>query len=317
MKEIVITGRTGPRRFQFALRLAPQHTFTVTGNVLRVFDRDGVEWLHSPPAFGHDANGEPVSVSMTLGDTVTYRGKTYPTVWVELSAQDHAEADLPIVIDPTATVSGASSIEDAMLNGGDATVKTRNYGSSNYFSLQGTGASAYGGRQFLSRISTVSIPSGAISAMRFYAYCSGSNVTRDVHAYRCTDGKAWVEGTADGSTQSGSCCFNYAVDNTLSWGTAGCLLSGTDYIADASPPSMTITSPTDTNSWKTIALLPSWATAWRDAIAVNNGFVLLAYASGSASNFKSSEAASDQPYFEIDYSAGAAQRAHLSRMRRF
>jgi hypothetical protein len=99
-------------------------------------------------------------------------------------------------------------------------------------------------------------------------------------------------------------------------GAAGCLTSGTDFVADASPPSHTTTASVQ-NIW---ALRASWLSDWRDAVRVNNGFIVSTTAAGFNS-WNSTEASGNQPSVEIDYEealagGGAPLFMHSYRRRR-
>lgn len=302
-KEIVVTGRTGPRRFQFALRLAPGNTFAVVDNCLRVYDRDGAEWLHSPPAWGRDANDEPVSVTMTAGDPVTIRSRTYRTVWVELAQADQDERPLPITIDPTVTISGTAAIEEASLI---SSVPDGNFGANTNIWAGRTGTDI---RRWLVRLLSANLPAGEAASFRLSLYrtpSSGSTVGGTLNAYIVSAANTWIEGTAANNLpEAGSSCWNYAKYNTQAWaGSAGCATSGTDYDADSAPPALAYTAYTSGAEYlATLPLIPSWVESWLAGRA-NNGIFLreATEADGTYAIWRSSEApAGSKPYFEIDY----------------
>ncbi len=301
-KEIVITGRTGPRRFRFALRLAPGNTFSVVDNGLRVYDRGGAEWLHTPRAWGRDANDQPVSVTMTAGEPVTIRGRTYPTVWVELGASDHAERLLPITIDPTVTISGTTAIEDNFIvssnptfnNGGRTTIDC------------GNTPIVYNA---IFRIASgSSIPGGLIQAayLRVQRFASGGQAAAGVIAvYAIKDPNTWAEGSSNNAAESGASCWGHAKYNTQEWagGQKGCAAFGTDHDADSSPPSFAFDAYTSgVDVLHTVGLRAAWLTAWRDGARANNGAILTVTegASGRIFRFRSAEDANG-PRVYADY----------------
>jgi hypothetical protein len=207
-----------------------------------------------------------VACALKLGDPVTYRGESLPTIWLQA---DLAGVTYPVRIDPTTTITGDASIDDACLS---ISVPDANIG---------LGASMLSPAALNStsvvRLNSVSlIPDGTLTAFRYYAksFAAAGGCT----AYLVKDANTWVEGTKNGAIEIGSCCYNYAKYNSQGWaGSAGCKTSGTDYFADASPP----TKSGFVNGLNEWALPVSWPQQWKSGAVVNNGFVLIQVSTGA------------------------------------
>lgn len=287
-KELRLMTADTPLSFQFALQPSPQAVLSVSADGMDVRDAaDGASILRLQPPWGSDASGRDIRCTLRAGAGVVYRGESLPTVWIDVNSADLVGATYPVFVDPTATISGAGAIDDAtMASGGSANL---NYGAR-------TSLFASSIREAILRItSTSSIPVGTYTAFRLKmrSWFGGGAV---IQFYCVKDANTWVEGTGDGIVQSGSCCYNYAKYNTQAWaGSAGCSTSGTDYDADASPPSVTMASA----GWWTVNLLPAWLAAWKGGSRVNNGIV--AKASADTGIYSSDAASGNALYFEIDY----------------
>lgn len=304
IKEIEITGFGGPRRFQFSLRLAPLHTFEVADNALKVYDSTGKEWLHAPPVWGIDANGNALNVTLTQGEDITYRGKTYPSIWLELSEDDFNNAPRPLMLDPTATINGTTNIEDTVIKSGNP---TRNFGAATSLPF---GSNQTG----LIRVAAGAIPAGTLNAARLIMY-SGSTTATTITAYIVKDANNWVEGTGNNTEVAGTASWTHTQWATVAWaGSSGCATSGTDYDADASPPS--VAKPASAG-WSTLTLLTAWFTAWRDAARTNNGTCLFGDLAAGIPSWTSTEGASNQLYFEIDYTVGGGAVPIIMNQHRF
>lgn len=308
-KRILLKTPGHPASFRFALRLAAGLTYAVASNVLRIYDSQGVEVLRTRPPWGEDANGNLVRVGLVEAASITVGGRTYPTVRVVPLAADLETATYPVTVDPTTTISGTTDIQDALMNASGATL---NYGgqSSQYGVQVGVQNLTGSNRRTLLRLAASAIPAGTLTALRScltrYSY-SGCTVAGQINWYICTDASAWVEGSSTAALENGACCWGHAVYNTLAWNTAGCGGSGTDYDADADPPTTAFAAYTTGDPVLfTTTLDVAWAQAWKAASRVNNGMVIM---EPSASNGKaflaaSSEYSANQPYFEVDYTTG-------------
>lgn len=301
VKEVVL--RPGHRAsFRFTMRYPAGFSHSIAGDVLRLFDAEGVEVFRTFPAHGQDADGNPIRVSLVASPDVTIGGRTFPTVRVVPNAEDLAGAVYPVTIDPTATITGTTNIEDAYLDSGGPTF---NYGGRTTIRVNDTSARG------LLRCISAAIPAGSISGNRMAVY--NSSVGQSTTARLILAANDWVEGALNGANQAGSCNWNYAVDNSLAWaGSAGCSTVETDYTNTG----LVIVSGS-AGAYKVWALPASWAALWRDTSTSNNGVRLSASAS-SVSIFTSTEGASNQPYWEIDYTVGGgvAPIAHHYRQRR-
>ena len=95
--------------------------------------------------------------------------------------------------------------------------------------------------------------------------------------YVIKPGNAWVGGDSYEAIEAGASCWNWAVYNTLAWlsGANGCGVSGTDYFADAAPPSKGYGSyPSGPDKPFSMALRPSWVSDWKNAATANEGMTI-------------------------------------------
>jgi hypothetical protein len=77
------------------------------------------------------------------------------------------------------------------------------------------------------------IPSGStVSAASVFTYCYELLYHNDFALRKVL--VPWVEGTANGTSQVGASCWNYAAYDTTAWNTAGCSGDGTDRAATPS-----------------------------------------------------------------------------------
>ena len=277
------------------------------GNRLVIKRGNGEVVYRTRPAVALDSSAEPQQVPCTFirptPATATLGGLTYWRVRVRCTPSGFVR---PILMDPSVTISGTTDIEDTSLSQGVSE------GDWNYGSV----AAFYGGsylgnaRRALLRIAAAAIPAGTITGLTWHVWSKrlvgSSSCTSSV--YFVSADKNWVEGTTGGGggIQVGSSCFNWRVYNTAAWsGGAG----GPGYTADPTPPAFTTSSGTLTE--KTVALIPSWATSWRD---VAPGGILVMEAGAYSGNLvanNSTEAASDRPYFEIDYDEPVSALSYL------
>jgi hypothetical protein len=302
-----------PAAFRFAMRLPAGHTYTIAGNVLRLFDGNGREWLRTPPPWMADSSDRKLRASLVEAPAMG----GFPTFRIVPNATDLQTATYPVVLDPTATISGTSAIEDNFMvefspsnNAGGSTALV--------MGMQSAGTNY---RQ-LFRIATAQIPAGTLSAFRLKATRfahPNSTVAGTLSIYSVAAGRSWVEGTRnnDGS-QAGSCCWSHYQFNTLAWTTAGAKSSGNDFDADASPPTYAYgTHSSGGDVLHTITLRASWATAWRDGSHANQGILLVAPEVINNLFVGWSSEGTTPPTFEIDYTAaGVASFMSTYRRRR-
>jgi hypothetical protein len=281
-----------PSAFRFGLKLAPGHTYEVKDNALHVYDSTGVEWLHTPTVWGRDASGGTVDVALLdEGD-----------LGVAVVLGDLSEAAYPIVIDPSATISGTSAVSDVFLI---QVLPNANFGGSLGFVIGGMNGTTY---RTLIKLDTAQIPQGIFSAFRWKmvrtadAQCTQSG---RVNFYIISAGNDYNEGNSNNAIQTGECCWNKRKYNTDNWvGSARCSTSGTDFDSDASPPGVDFNSFTSGAAyWDTIVLKNSWLVDWKTGARANNGILLkeTTDTAGHAYQAVSTEEASVNPYFEIDY----------------
>lgn len=306
-----------PVQFRFAIRLPAGFTHEIVNNGLVLKDPAGVPFMHSPPAWGQDADEKPIAVQLLAGAPITFNGVTYPTIRLVPSAADLATAVYPVRLDPTTTISGTAAIEDAQI----LTVQTSyNYGGRSTWVI---GCSASGVvYHSVFRVLAAGLPGGTITAARMYFYRASYGVSTQpgtLQAFAVTDANTWVEGTVVGSLQTGSCCWGYAKYNTQAWaGSVGCSTIGTDY-DNESPAELAYAAYTSgVDVLMEFTLKASWFSAWKAGSRVVNGFVVKDKNEtvGSDVLARSTEDASYGPYFEIDTEAVGGAQLFASTYRR-
>jgi hypothetical protein len=304
-KRIITSGEGGPEFFEFVLTPAAGCVIRpAEDGTIALLGPKGEEILRTRPAWGRGLDDDvPIAVTSEVrpykddgssSASVKAREGSF-IVRLTPSREDMQRARFRAEIDPTVTISGTSAIEDAMIHGVNTTY---NYGSQNTFSVDSITPT-----RSLLRIATSSLPPGVHDAFRLFMY-HGTN-GRTTRAYFVADANAdWVEGTVQTQAQTGSCCWAYKAyhaSTPTNWaGSAGLGTSGTDYDADASPPSCATTSA---NAYLQLTLRGSWSQSWKNGSRANGG-IRLVCASG-ADGIQSTEASSNQPYAEIDYTARA------------
>lgn len=302
VKEVVLKQAGHQPAFRFALRYPAGCSHSVSGDSLRVFSQGG-EVFHSSPAWGVDAVGNPVRVSLIAAPDITVGARTFPTVRVVPNPADLAAAVYPVTIDPTIQVSGTTDTEDNWVDSNNANY---NQGSDGFVRIRASGAV----RKGLLRIATGAIPAGTITLANLSFYIVTGSGTFAVEMRQITDANTWVEGTiagVPGSAQTGSSCWAYAKYATQAWlGSAGCSTSGVDF--DATPIASLTSTWTPVNVWKTWSVTTSVLEGWRDGARVNNGMTMFPAAAGGTTllQFYSSETGTaNKPYWDITYSTSA------------
>lgn len=175
----------------------------------------------------------------------------------------------------TTTISGASSIDDNLLY---SPSPTANYGTYAYILYGGSTSHA------VIRFSASLIPAGKITGFRL-TLTSYYAAVDAVAVYRVLSGNDWTESGATWNNRKAS---------TAWLGSGGCSTSGTDYVADASPP--TVIFDNSGNGQKTITLPTSWVDEW----ASYQGIVLITGATHPGV-FSSDDGGGRGPIFEIDW----------------
>lgn len=299
-KEIVLREPGHPTRFRFSVKLPPHLTLIFRNGGGAILGPNGTERLTLLAPWGEDADGKAIRATMRQG-LDTSRG--LPTVVIEVNEDDLAGAVYPVTIDPTATITGTTDIEDNWLQ---QNVSNRNRGADTTLDLNNS--TAGNRRRGVIRISAGSIPAGSISGFRMLTDVTlvllDAQASQVVEVYFIADANDWVEGTVDSSVQIGSSCYGQKKLAEEDWAgglISGCGVSGTDYDADGSPPTMSVsvTGP------QTFTLDLSWPPLWRDAARVANGMVfdlIEVGSNGGLVRIKSSEHA-DPLSFEVDYTA--------------
>lgn len=303
-EDIVLKAPGHPVQFRFALRIPASHSLVVENNSARITDLYGETWLAFPQVVGFDADRQLIRCTFIQGADITVNGKTFPTVIVRPNATDLASAVYPVRIDPTATISGSTAIDDDQMTYKAASnYMDRNCGgySSNSVGRDGPG---YLYRSLI-RVRPTSFPEGSYTAFRMILKRqaqSGSVAAGQLIIHRITDANTWVEGTSIYAIESGKVCWNYCAYNTQAWaGSAGCSTSGIDYDASGCTfdfPAYT-SGPLVTCS---IALTTQWAVDLKSGARVANGFRIAEATDATDKVFAfATTESTDGPSFEIDY----------------
>lgn len=290
---------TRPLSWRIIIRQPSGFGFTVHNSSWVSFtDNLGVEYMRTQPKYGTSGTMQrPTNevedifpVRVEEGNLITVNNKTLRTLVFTPDAnavENILQARKIVWVDPTTIISGTTDIEDGHIIGGGSA--NSNFGGN--ISFQITNAP----RHTLFRISLTSIPAGSITGFRFL-WTELTTNTFTLEAFFIADANDWVEGTATGATQTGSFSFNSAKHGTQLWaGSAGLGTAGTDYDADASPPTMTSTGA---SGIQTFPLDTAWPPLWRDSIRAANG-IKLVNISASGSVGWSTEG-TVPPTFEID-----------------
>ena len=299
-KEIICKAPGHPTVFRSTIKTPPGYTPDLSGGRGRLLDTEGVERLGLSAPYAYDSSTvypthdgkKPIGVELRDGGTFG----AFRVVELVLDQDDLDGAVYPVTVDPTVPITGTTDVEDVHMIPPPS--GTNNYGSA--VVLQATTA-----RPLLTRIATIgSIPAGTITGLRFlFTELAASDYT--LNAFFIADANDWVEGTASGSPQAGSVCWDQAKFGSQNWaGSAGCGTSGTDYDADASPPAMTSTGSA---GLQTFSLDPTWAPLWRDGARAPNGIKIVNPAGPDSCVAWSTEFGSDQPYFEVDWAPAGGQ----------
>ena len=299
LKETVVVWDKflAPPYFEWTLKYPPSHTIDVAENVFALLDGEGNKEIETQTPWGEDSSTLALTLSghQYIRCTLTEENARGGFRVVRLTPNpDDMEGGVGVIrLDPTTTISGTVDIEDSFV--GD-------------FPLGNTGGgdliavgydSTVNLDRALVRIATIgSIPSGTITAFRYIfwhvSYANSTN-SNNIDFFAIKDANDWTElGVVWGTT-----------DGVTPWaGSDGCGTSGTDYDAEGSPP--TWASPAKTSGPPveiTVALVPQWATDWRDSVRDSNGILARAQDEttlGAIAVWNSSEALTNKPIFEVD-----------------
>lgn len=317
---ITIRERTAPLEYGLSLRMAPGMTCELVDQSYLLFrDAQGVEVMRTRPVSAWDSSpdgpmgrGKPVRVRLEERAPVTVRGRQLRTFWKVLDAADFAAATLPVMTDLTATISGTTDITDNPITGGDTSF---NYGGHFNFAVGNESGRIW---RVLIKIATSSIPAGSITAFRAKIWRLSNGAAANagtLNAYILASARPFNEGNSVGVAEIGASCWSHYVWNTSAWTTAG-LGSGTDYVADASPPTMAYAGYTvGADALYTFTLRASHASDWRDGVATNNGMICRAANEATVDNMfngRAVEHGTNPVTFEIDYTVGALPLLVLS-----
>lgn len=301
-------------KFRYSLDVPDGMRIEFANNTARILDDQGVERMHILAPQGWDSSTvnpdtldgrKLVRVTMREAGTIRVDGRTCVVVELEPNKDDLVGATYPVIIEqnPTVQITGQADIEDIFVWSGSIQL-THNYGANLNQLLSAPGVYY---RNALTRISLSSIPVGTITGFRAYLYRTDGE-GQDGTVFFVADANDWIEGTANGTPQTGSACWNQCKLNEQNWAghpTLGCMKSGDDFDADPTPPTFTIDL-----GWNVATLDPAWPPLWRDGVRAVNGMIFFKDVSFHMAWY-SSESATNPQYFEIDYEAIAASPATM------
>lgn len=314
VKELVLRNSNAPTKFRLSVLSSPALTFAVVNERLVWRDSNGDVSMRSKPAWGADSatlantpdGKNHIRVAVEHIETRVVNGKTFEVIEITPNAADMAGAIYPVTIDPSVDLTGATDIEDAKTHSAFGDI---NFGGLDSISMT-SDASVVHIQTTLIRPTASSIPDGAIDAATLKLVTAAAR-TATINAYKVVAANLWVGGSQTFATETGACDRNHAKHATLNWagGSTGCS-SSSDFVADGSPPSASVTGAGNPNDsvieW---SLVTQWFEDWRDGVGTNNGFVMLEETSSAdTTKYWSTEytTASKRPIITVDYTALAA-----------
>jgi len=304
-KLITLSEPGHPASFSFKIEIATGMQFVLDNRILRFYDSRHNEVLSTFAPWGQDSRilsigpkGATIDIDISMNENI---------LTLTPNTEDLVKAIYPIIIDPTTTISTTNGIAGNSILEGDA---SSNLGGYSHGYICGTNNSWWVGKStaWLVKINdSTLIPKGLIAAARFFSsktgnigVASGDVHNQPVYYYRIVDASTWVQGTGGWEYQAGSSSWNYRVSSTTHWA-GGAAFSSADYVADASPPSISTANYAGMDV-RHANLYPDWFMGWRDGRYVNNGFVSFTNDPQVCLDISNTPAASYlQPYFEIDY----------------
>jgi hypothetical protein len=272
----VVRKEANRNTFRFSLRYPSERmTHEVTPSSLVFKDKNTNEVLFESSApYAIDADGNISSATFTDPGPVTIGQREFPTVRIVIPQQFMNSATYPVEVDPTVNLKGTADTEDVLIfRTSPGTPDTRNWGS---LTFSACGPAERGRSLF--RAVTSSLPSGSVSSCTLDLWRYGqvtANTAGTLEAYQISNGNGWVEGTSTGTTESGAVNDQYVIHATQAWNSWP-LASGSDYDADASPPSVAFPGITVGASEikYTLTLPTTWPENWKSGGHDNNGVML-------------------------------------------
>ena len=290
---ITIKSKQAPKKFTFAVEHSTGLTMAVKDNVVIFYDSTGKDIFKTSPPWGIDNATKNIRVTLVQGDPVDLNNIRRSTIVITPDFIDMENAEYPVKIDPTTTISGTAGMDD---DGMLSWAATCNSGVALSISIGQSGM-----YKAMTKVDKTLLPAGTIVGFYLNVYHSHQqygNATN--YFYRIKAANNWIEGTGAGYpivALAGEPCYSWCKYNTQAWaGSAGCSTSGTDYDADANPPGVFVESP----GWYMAPLKTVWATDWRDDIATNNG-ILVTNNTGYGFYYHTSNHATTPSYFTVDY----------------
>jgi hypothetical protein len=326
-KTFVLADNNAPTSYRLAFLLPDGYTYELADSVLRALDSEDVEVFSTKHPTAYDSattylspdGRQPMRCTLVEDGTLSHDGDTWVVLRLDLNQDDLDSAVFPVEADPTVQITGATDIDDTYLSEGQPEINGGVY----RWSFWGGIFIANNVYRMVERIATSTIPAdGTITGFRMYGtrIATGYSAVGDnMDAYRITAGNDWNEGVKNNAQSTvGEVCWLWRRFWQAYWlGTAGCGTSGTDYVADPSPPTMSYTAYTSGSDVPfTITLDPAWPVIWRNA-GDNKGMM---WRSRTEANetffwFYSSDSPTTPAYYEIDYLLASHQRRNRSRDR--
>ena len=210
-------------------------------------------------------------------------------------------------------IEGTTNVEDAMIS---SSFPDNNYGDMGNADLTISSSSF-----ILIRAKNIASELGenaTISACTLYMYCSYEALgAKTINANRLF--KPWVEGDENGvDDDDGDVTWNDWVSDANEWAIAGAVCEGNDGSDNSVDNGDCLTASRDRTTtredyesvngtgWFAWGISAELAQDWYDGTANPNGVILKTTSSGS-SDWRGTEAVSNQPYWTFTYTTGAAE----------
>lgn len=293
--DFVLTGENHPASFTETIKLGSGMSLQDNGNNTISVMKSGEEIFKMPAPYGYvetDENQESViDVTMVVGAKIN----GLDSIVITPNADDLISVGYAnnIVIDPSATISGTTDIEDNELVSGS--------GDNNKGTATRVGARSSFYRTIV-RVKPSALPAGTYSQFDWNVNMEVGGVGGIVWLInRIEEANAdWVEGTQSNGVQSGSSCWNdHTYQDIQEWaGSAGLGTSGTDYEVAGG------ITPTIAPGAQTFNLPTQWATDWSNGDWADTGFLIRNITDGGNNHRISSVEGSNPHTFDITYSEG-------------
>lgn len=278
-----------PLYFEWTIKTPPQYELTIGDNR---FDLGGIIESRAPVGWDSAMVGGNIDGTQPIGLTYTEQDLRTGLRVVRLTPNpdDMANAIGTVTLDPTTTISGTTDIDDGTLI---AFWADRNSGVDPKLSFQS------GTTKFIIRANDSAIPEGVYTKADLNLY---TTFVRGYSMYRILPVNAgWGEGRGlDYFTAlAGEYTRDSARHTIQLWASSFLGTAGLDYTTTGS-----ITGTTTTGVFNKFDLTPFFS-SWSDGTYANAG-VLFVGTSGSTGDFVSTDGTSNQPWYDLEYTAAAS-----------